>query len=108
VNQKRHGWNGSEEYNGEHQECFREAIHARTSTREMLCFRRPGGYASNRRLKIVKFLIQDPLFNRPADTLVAGLSPPPIDQLKQCVAASEAKLKGLVQCLPPRPLPQAD
>jgi hypothetical protein len=53
---KRDGWNASEEYGGEQQERLREGIHARTSTREMLCARRPGGSASTY-LKILKFPI---------------------------------------------------
>ena len=67
----------------------------------MVRSRRPVGCASNRRcLEILKFLIQNSLLNCPADTGVAGLGPPQIDQLKQCVATGEAKIEGLVQCTP--------
>ena len=51
-------------------------------------------------LETLKFVIQDSRLNSPADPLVAGLSPPRIDQLKDRVAAGEAKFEGLVQCIP--------
>lgn len=75
----------------------------------MLFARRPGGcVATCLCIETFKFSIQDSLFNCPADTLVATLCPPPIDRLKDCVAAGEAELEGLVQCTPLLLLHKAD